>query len=523
MTRVNNTLPQFGPRRTPAIRLAQTPIVSKTDDDSEDYEQPESSTSSEGKYDSDFTDLDASDAPLLANAVPEGHMGLQRALPDKMGNDNRPTSGGRIKPSDRPDWGTGAQGAAQARAKVQPEWDRMDAEDAKVDSEELNLHNQPGDHPGGANPAEGEGDDEEDDSTYTYDPDNPNNEEEDPDLVGGEDEYDDPTEPEEGDLTTEDHTNVYQDGKLVLRTTPETFDQDVKAYMEKEQFWPNSWFISDHGNAHLLGGGDDDSANGSWKDDDPEQGHGADRQHRELFGRPSTGEASRDDPDREQYEPGGKNFGYRSGSGRDPSGEPYEDAPEDNREPTGDPDPFNKADQNPGRAIIRKFATPGGQAPIQEAGTQQGSTSHANEEVRRRKQGETWPVGGRGGPEQWQADARENHPPVDRPPQGRHTHPNPIGGTVSHEHKAIEQPVDDPSEDITDQVSLGNFDSDRYESANGHKPRGEGHWAFVYGKPHYDDLSEAHWFDGRYSEAKKQAQADARKQGFRPDDVYVQS
>jgi hypothetical protein len=61
-----------------------------------------------------------------------------------------------------------------------------------------------------------------------------------------------PQEPEEGDLITYDHAKVYQDGKLVLETTPERFAQDVKAFMDGEQFWPNIWFISDHGNAHLL-------------------------------------------------------------------------------------------------------------------------------------------------------------------------------------------------------------------------------------------------------------------------------
>jgi hypothetical protein len=26
----------------------------------------------------------------------------------------------------------------------------------------------------------------------------------------------------------------------------------LKAYMDKEGFWPDAWFISDHGNAHRI-------------------------------------------------------------------------------------------------------------------------------------------------------------------------------------------------------------------------------------------------------------------------------
>jgi hypothetical protein len=61
-----------------------------------------------------------------------------------------------------------------------------------------------------------------------------------------------PHEPCEDDLVTYDHVKVYQYGKVVLETTPDRFAQDVLAFMDKEQFWPNVWFVSDHGNAHLL-------------------------------------------------------------------------------------------------------------------------------------------------------------------------------------------------------------------------------------------------------------------------------
>jgi hypothetical protein len=62
-----------------------------------------------------------------------------------------------------------------------------------------------------------------------------------------------PQQPEEGDYTTEDHHRFYQHGKLVVEVGP---DDDwrlaVVRHMEINKFWPNVWFISDHGNAHLL-------------------------------------------------------------------------------------------------------------------------------------------------------------------------------------------------------------------------------------------------------------------------------
>jgi hypothetical protein len=49
---------------------------------------------------------------------------------------------------------------------------------------------------------------------------------------------------EEGDITTEDHHHWYQYGKLYV-----TGDvQDVINAMKKDNFYPNVWFISDHGN-----------------------------------------------------------------------------------------------------------------------------------------------------------------------------------------------------------------------------------------------------------------------------------
>lgn len=67
-----------------------------------------------------------------------------------------------------------------------------------------------------------------------------------------EDEYD----PEAGDIGTEDHHTFYQYGKLWLET-PSEMDWSqvaiaVRNKMEAENFSPNVYFISDHGNAHLI-------------------------------------------------------------------------------------------------------------------------------------------------------------------------------------------------------------------------------------------------------------------------------
>lgn len=59
--------------------------------------------------------------------------------------------------------------------------------------------------------------------------------------------------PQEGDITTTDHKKFYQDGKLVL-TLPEDADHcaALTIYMKDNNFFPSVWFISDHGNAHLI-------------------------------------------------------------------------------------------------------------------------------------------------------------------------------------------------------------------------------------------------------------------------------
>jgi hypothetical protein len=66
------------------------------------------------------------------------------------------------------------------------------------------------------------------------------------------------SEPEEGDITTEDHSSFYQYGKLWLFVHPDSWttnqelNEQIRERMSEEKFWPNVWFISDHGNAHLL-------------------------------------------------------------------------------------------------------------------------------------------------------------------------------------------------------------------------------------------------------------------------------
>jgi len=96
----------------------------------------------------------------------------------------------------------------------------------------------------------------------------------DDDPIGHQEGYDfpeEPNEPEESDLVTQDNETYYQDGKEVLarekggdrsvwyyRTSRGQWmdlgkfgdddDAAVKAYMERTQFFPNVWFQSDHGN-----------------------------------------------------------------------------------------------------------------------------------------------------------------------------------------------------------------------------------------------------------------------------------
>jgi hypothetical protein len=62
--------------------------------------------------------------------------------------------------------------------------------------------------------------------------------------------------PQEEDLQTEDYSEFYSNGKLALTVSPDASSarmwEALEAYMAKENFWPNVWWISDHGNAHLM-------------------------------------------------------------------------------------------------------------------------------------------------------------------------------------------------------------------------------------------------------------------------------
>lgn len=83
------------------------------------------------------------------------------------------------------------------------------------------------------------------------------------------------SEPQEDDLVTEDHIHFYQSGHLALtmqvREPPRHVGErgmrvhdateplsdtamwrQLDAFMKKQNFYPSVWFISDHGNAHLL-------------------------------------------------------------------------------------------------------------------------------------------------------------------------------------------------------------------------------------------------------------------------------
>jgi hypothetical protein len=81
-----------------------------------------------------------------------------------------------------------------------------------------------------------------------------------------------PTEPQEDDITTTDHLEFYASGKLVLNASRNTegkwyarnsdgspfdiradsYEDALRQYMNHVAYWPNVWFISDHGNAHLI-------------------------------------------------------------------------------------------------------------------------------------------------------------------------------------------------------------------------------------------------------------------------------
>ena len=82
------------------------------------------------------------------------------------------------------------------------------------------------------------------------------------DMKGSDEDFDEPdddelfNEPDEGDWTTEDHRRFYADRELVLDLPADTGECEmwaaIAARMKKDNLWPNVWWISDHGNAHLM-------------------------------------------------------------------------------------------------------------------------------------------------------------------------------------------------------------------------------------------------------------------------------
>lgn len=64
--------------------------------------------------------------------------------------------------------------------------------------------------------------------------------------------------PSEDDITTEDEQSFYQYGKLYYFVGRDVDDWKpaLKQKMDRDQFWPNVWVISDHGNATLIEMGD---------------------------------------------------------------------------------------------------------------------------------------------------------------------------------------------------------------------------------------------------------------------------
>lgn len=67
----------------------------------------------------------------------------------------------------------------------------------------------------------------------------------------------DPDEPSEDDWTTSDHVTFYQYGRVIMSLegrdcTEHEMWAHILSAMSAANFWPNVWFISDHGNAHLM-------------------------------------------------------------------------------------------------------------------------------------------------------------------------------------------------------------------------------------------------------------------------------
>ena len=70
---------------------------------------------------------------------------------------------------------------------------------------------------------------------------------------------DTPLEPDDEDITTADHQHFFYLGRQIVACGPDGDDwrSAVTAWCDANNYYPNIWFISDHGNAHLLSVTDD--------------------------------------------------------------------------------------------------------------------------------------------------------------------------------------------------------------------------------------------------------------------------
>jgi hypothetical protein len=70
--------------------------------------------------------------------------------------------------------------------------------------------------------------------------------------------FDEPDEPEEEDLVMEDargggvSVSLYGHKHLETLDDRDEAEKFIKQYMRHHNWYPNVWFISDHGNAHLV-------------------------------------------------------------------------------------------------------------------------------------------------------------------------------------------------------------------------------------------------------------------------------
>jgi len=81
--------------------------------------------------------------------------------------------------------------------------------------------------------------------------------EDDEDYIVSEEGNDAPEGPEDDDLVTSDYEKFYEKGfehkgPVVQCREGGKWAHKVKAYMDKQQFWPNVWYINERGDADLI-------------------------------------------------------------------------------------------------------------------------------------------------------------------------------------------------------------------------------------------------------------------------------